>query len=149
MLKWDLVNKYKHYTYSKKERKSIIFQNIKFCKLITQIGHLNISQGMIDGSAAKPALRQDTGFWGLFNASVTQIWFKRCFNIQRQLLECGSQLTLSSIWSEKILFLLNNDPNRQYGGEKLPFISIFRPFWGLFHAPGTQIGFKIGSHISK
>jgi len=49
----------------------------------------------------------------------------------------------------KTLFLLKNDPNRLYGGEKLPFISIFRPFWGLFHAPGTQIGFKIGSHISK
>ena len=40
-----------------------------------------LKQGMVDGSASKSALRQDTGFWGLFNASVTQIWFKRCFNI--------------------------------------------------------------------
>ena len=63
--------------------------------------------------------------------------------------EYGSQLTLSSIWSKKHYFWLKNDPNRLYGGEKLPFISIFRTFWGLFHAPGTQIGFKIGSHISK
>ena len=39
-----------------------------------QIKTINITQGMVDGSAAKPALRQDTGFWGLFNASVTQIW---------------------------------------------------------------------------
>ena len=27
-----------------------------------------LEQGMVDGSASKPALRQDTGFWGLFNA---------------------------------------------------------------------------------
>ena len=60
---------------------------------------LLLLQGMVDGSASKPALRQDTGymvektyndiapylggFWGLFNASVTQIWFKRCFHIQK------------------------------------------------------------------
>ena len=33
-------------------------------------------QGMVDGSASKPALRQDTGFWGLFNASfsITKQW---------------------------------------------------------------------------
>ena len=51
-----------------------------------------IMQQGIDGYARKHALRQDTdymvektyhdiapylGFWGLFIASVTQIWFKR------------------------------------------------------------------------
>merc|ERR1712127_357168 len=40
------------------------------------------------------------GFWGIFNASVTQIWFKGCFHIQKRSLECDSQLTLSSIWSK-------------------------------------------------
>merc|ERR1712127_426641 len=35
----------------------------------------------------------------------------------------------------KTLFLLKNDPNRLYGGEKLPFISIFRPFWGPISCP--------------
>ena len=59
-----------------------------------------ITQRILDGSASKPALRQDTGyngwenlpwywtifggFWGLFNASVTHIWFKWCFHIQKQ-----------------------------------------------------------------
>ena len=63
-----------------------------------------IIQG-IDGSALKPALilaiwlRKLTmifgGFWGLFNASVTHKWFKRCFHIQKQLLERVDELTLS------------------------------------------------------
>ena len=48
--------------------------------IVQGLGH-----GIVDGSASKPALRQDTGymvektytifggFWGLFKASVTQI----------------------------------------------------------------------------
>ena len=55
--------------------------------------YLHYLQGMVDGSASKPALRQGTGYMiektyldiapylGTF-ASVTQIWFKRCFHIQ-------------------------------------------------------------------
>ena len=42
---------------------------------LTLEANTDVNQGMVDGSASKPALRQDTGFWGLFNASVTQIWF--------------------------------------------------------------------------
>ena len=67
----------------------------------------------IDGSARKPALGQDTGYMvektyhiapylGAFVAylmSVTHIWFKMCFNLPKQSLEHGGQLTLSSIWS--------------------------------------------------
>ena len=36
-------------------------------------------------------------FGCLFNTSVTHIWFKRCFNIPKRLLERGGQLTLSYI----------------------------------------------------
>ena len=77
---------------------------------------INVTQGNVDGSASKPALRQDTdymvektyldiapylwAFGGLFTASVTQIWFKRCFHIQKRSLDCGGQLTVSSIWSK-------------------------------------------------
>ena len=50
---------------------------------------------------------------------------------------------------KKPLVLVKNDPNRQYGLETIPFSSIFRHFWGLFNASGTQIGFKIGSHLAK
>ena len=50
---------------------------------------------------------------------------------------------------KKPLVVVKNDPNRLYGLENLPFSSIFRPFWGLFNAPGTQIGFKIGFLVSK
>ena len=79
---------------------------------------VNILQGIVDGYASKPAFRQDTGymvektyhetifagFWGIFKASGTHIWFKMCFHIQKQSLECGGQLTLSSIWSKKNSF---------------------------------------------
>ena len=118
---------------------------------------------MVDGSASKPALRQDTkymvektyhdiapylgAFGGLFNASVTQIWLKRSCHIQKRSLERGGQLMFHLV--KKPLVLVKNDPNRLYGLENLPFSSIFRPFWGLFNASGTQIGFKIGSHIAK
>ena len=37
--------------------------------------------------------------WGHFNAWVTHIGFKRCFHVPKWLLERGSQLTLSLIWS--------------------------------------------------
>ena len=45
--------------------------------------------------------------------------------------------------------LVKNDPNKLNGLENLPFSSIFSPFWGIFNASGTQIGFKIGSHRAK
>ena len=45
--------------------------------------------------------------------------------------------------------MVKNDPVRVYGLENLPFSSIFRPFWSLFNALGTQIGFKIGYYIAK
>merc|ERR1712127_12716 len=57
------------------------------------------------------------GFLGLFNASVTQIWFKRRFHIQKQSLECGGQLTLSSIWSKTISFGQKTTPT-EYMVEK-------------------------------
>ena len=49
----------------------------------------------------KPALVQDTDYmvektyhiWGLFNASVTHICFKRCLHIPKRSLELGGQLT--------------------------------------------------------
>ena len=32
-------------------------------------------------------------FWGLFEASVTHIWFKSCFHVPKRLLERSNQLT--------------------------------------------------------
>ena len=58
--------------------------------------------------------------WPLYGYMVI-----RCFHVPKRSLECGGQLTLSSIWSKKTLVLVKNDPNRLYGWENLPFISIF------------------------
>ena len=55
-------------------------------------------QGIVDGSASQPVLVQDTNYMvektyliapylGAFGASVTHIWFKRCFHIVSRLLE--------------------------------------------------------------
>ena len=43
-------------------------------------------------------------FWGLFNASGTQIGLKICSHIGKWSLEPGIQLTLSSIWPKKHKF---------------------------------------------
>ena len=100
--------------------KKLMFINLYGNNIKKHQGNPNQSfswKGKVDGSASKPALRQNTGymvektchyiapylgaFWGLLNASVIQIWFKTCFHIQKRSLECGGQLTLSSIWSKK------------------------------------------------
>ena len=40
---------------------------VRIIHLINPCIIIRLQQGMVDGSASKPALRQDTGFWGLFN----------------------------------------------------------------------------------
>ena len=52
---------------------------------------------------------------------------------------------LSSV--NKSLVFVKNNPERLL--KKLPFSAIFRPFWGLFIASVTHIGFKRGFHIAK
>merc|ERR1712127_202144 len=97
-----------------------------------------VGQGIVDGSAAKPALRQDTGFWGLFNASVTQIWLKMCFNIQKKMLECGSQLTLSSIWSQKKYFWSKMTPTDYMVEKSYHLYQYLGPFGAYFMPQGPQ-----------
>ena len=74
-------------------------------------------------------------FLGLLYASVTHKGFK---------------MIIVSWWSthvilhlvKKPLVLPRNNPKRLYGLENLPFSTLFGPFWGLFNASVTHIGFK-------
>ena len=78
-------------------------------------------------------------FLGLVNASVTHIWFKRCFHIRGGNLPSG----------QKTISFGQKHPKIIYVWENLPFSMRFRPFWGLFDTSVTHIGFKRGSHIPK
>ena len=87
-------------------------------------------------------------FWGLFNASVSHKWLKGVYLYKNY---CWNVAVNSHYLpsSQMPLVLVKNDPNRLYGLEDIQFSLIFRPFWGLIYASGTQIGIKIGSLLAK
>ena len=114
-----------------------------------------LKQGIVDGSASKPTFRQDTGymvektyhdvfggFWDLCNASVTHIWFKKCFHTQKRSLECSGRLTLSSIWSKNHQFWLKTTPT-DYMVEKSYHLSQYLGLFGAYFMPqGPKQGSK-------
>ena len=53
---------------------------------------------------------------------------------------CSTHVICNLVKNPLVLFI--NDAKRLYDWENLPFSAIFGPFWGLFNASVTQIGFK-------
>ena len=50
---------------------------------------------------------------------------------------------------KKPFVLVKHDPERLYSWGNLPLSTIFGPFWSMFNASVTHIGFKRCFHISK
>ena len=104
-------------------------------------------QGIVDGSASKPALVQDTSYmvekayhialylcafgaylmpqWPIYGSNGVSIYQNDRWNMV---------VNIIFFLVQKPLVLVKNNPKRLHGWENLPFSTIFRPFWGQFNA---------------
>ena len=70
-----------------------------------------ISQGIVDGSALKPVLRQDTGYM----VEKTPYMVQRVFSYTKTIVGTWWSTHVIFHLVKKPLVLVKNDPNRLYG----------------------------------